>query len=51
MRGEARVIEGASIEVVMRETGRRARGAARALALAALLLGLPPIEPAAEPAR
>ena len=34
MRGEARVIEGASIEVVMRETGRRARGAARALALA-----------------
>ena len=33
MRGEARVIEGASIEVVMRETGRRARGAARALAL------------------
>jgi glutamate-5-semialdehyde dehydrogenase len=35
MRGEARVIEGASIEVVMRETGRRARGAARALALAA----------------
>jgi glutamate-5-semialdehyde dehydrogenase len=34
MRGEARVIEGASVEVVMRETGRRARGAARELALA-----------------